>query len=67
MVRTKEEINKIQGFIDGIVDDYLIDLYGELNDNAKNHQYTLARIKLLMWDAFNKGEQYGKGNTQTDC
>lgn len=59
-------MDKIRGFIDGIVDDYLIDQYGELNDDAKNHQYTLARIKLLMWRAFNLGERYGKGNTQAD-
>lgn len=65
-MRTNKEIDYIRNTIKEIVDDYLEDLYGELDERSEKHIYTRARIELLMMCAFNKGEQYGKGNTKAD-
>lgn len=49
------QIDEMNTTIQYIIDNYLIDLYGELNEDAKSHVYTVERIKLLMMSAYHAG------------
>lgn len=57
------EMREMKASINEIIDNYLRDHYGELDERAKKHLFTRGRVELLMMNAYHKGLSKGKGES----